>query len=51
MQLDDDARVFEKIVRLASPSDITSVYVAGKQVSGTWVDTGGPQFRSASRLT
>ena len=31
-ELDDEARVFEKIVRLASPSDITSVWVAGRQV-------------------
>jgi guanine deaminase len=34
-ELDDEARVFEKIVRLASPSDITRVWVAGRQVSGT----------------
>jgi guanine deaminase len=50
-EVDDDARVFEKIVRLASPADITSVYVAGKQVSGTHVDAAGPQFRSASSHT
>jgi guanine deaminase len=34
-EVDDEARVFEKIVRLASPSDLTSVWVAGRQVSGT----------------
>ena len=32
-ELDDEARVFEKIVRLTSPTDITSVWVAGRQVS------------------
>lgn len=32
-EVDDDARIFEKIVRLASPSDITSVWVAGRQVN------------------
>jgi guanine deaminase len=36
-ELDDEARVFEKIVRLASPSDITAVWVAGRQVSGTTI--------------
>ena len=36
-EVDDDARVFEKIVRLASPNDITSVWVAGRQVSGSLV--------------
>ncbi len=35
IELDDDARVFEKIVRLASPTDITSVWVSGQQVSGS----------------
>jgi len=30
--IDDDARAFEKIVRLATPSDITAVFVAGTQV-------------------
>jgi guanine deaminase len=34
-EVDDDARIFEKIVRLASPDDITSVWVAGRQVSGS----------------
>jgi guanine deaminase len=33
-ELDDEARIFEKIVRLASPTDLTSVWVAGQQVSG-----------------
>jgi guanine deaminase len=30
---DDHARLFEKIVRLAGPSDITHVWVAGREVS------------------
>ena len=30
--LDDETRLFEKIVRLASPADITRVWVGGKQV-------------------
>jgi guanine deaminase len=30
---DDHDRLFEKIVRLAGPSDITRVWVAGRQVS------------------
>ena len=34
-EVDDEARVFEKIVRLASPSDITSVWVSGRLVSGS----------------
>jgi guanine deaminase len=33
-EVDDDARTFEKIVRLAGPSDITSVWVAGRRVRG-----------------
>ncbi len=37
-ELDDDPRIFEKIVRLASPSDITSVWVSGQKVSGTALD-------------
>ena len=32
--IDDEARLFEKIVRLAGPSDITSVWVAGRRVAG-----------------
>lgn len=32
---DDEARVFEKIVRLAGPGDITDVWVAGRRVAGT----------------
>jgi guanine deaminase len=31
--IDDEARVFEKIVRLAGPSDISSVWVHGRLVS------------------
>jgi guanine deaminase len=30
--LDDDTRILEKIVNLASPSDITHVWVEGKRV-------------------
>lgn len=33
-EIDDDARTFEKIVRLAGPADITSVWVAGRRVRG-----------------
>ncbi|MGK0312052.1 MAG: guanine deaminase, partial [Ilumatobacter sp.] len=33
--LDDDARTFEKIVRLATPADITDVWVAGRRVAGS----------------
>jgi guanine deaminase len=32
--LDNETRVFEKIVRLAGPADITKVWVGGKQVVG-----------------
>jgi guanine deaminase len=32
--VDDDERSFEKIVRLATPADITDVWVAGRRVSG-----------------
>ena len=31
--LDDEARIFEKIVRLATPEEISSVWVAGRRVS------------------
>ncbi len=37
-EIDDDARRFEKIVRLATPQDIEKVWVGGTQVAGT----GGP---------
>ncbi len=33
--IDDDDRTFEKIVRLATPADITDVWVAGRRVAGT----------------
>lgn len=33
-EIDTDERVFEKIVRLASPADITDVWVAGRRVAG-----------------
>lgn len=33
--IDDDARIFEKIVRLATPVDITDVWVSGRRVAGT----------------
>ena len=36
--LDDDARTFEKIVRLATPADITHVWVDGRHVAGTTSD-------------
>lgn len=32
--VDDDERSFEKIVRLATPADITDVWVAGRRDSG-----------------
>ena len=32
--IDDETRLFEKIVRLAAPADITSVWVAGRRVAG-----------------
>ena len=32
--IDNEARLFEKIVRLAGPTDITSVWVAGRRVAG-----------------
>ena len=32
--LDNETRMFEKIVRLAGPADITKVWVGGKQVAG-----------------
>ena len=32
--IDDEPRLFEKIVRLAGPSDINAVWVAGRQCSG-----------------
>jgi guanine deaminase len=32
--IDDETRLFEKIVRLAGPADITSVWVAGRRVAG-----------------
>jgi len=34
-EVDRNDRIFEKIVRLASPSDITNVWVAGRRVAGT----------------
>jgi len=33
-QIDSDERVFEKVVRLATPADITDVWVAGHRVAG-----------------
>lgn len=33
-EIDDDARVFEKIVRLAGPAEISDVWVAGRRVTG-----------------
>lgn len=33
--IDDDERTFEKIVRLATPADITDVWVAGERVAGS----------------
>lgn len=33
-EVDSDERLFEKIVRLASPPDITQVWVAGRSVAG-----------------
>jgi len=32
--IDNEERLFEKIVRLAAPSDITSAWVAGRRVAG-----------------
>lgn len=32
--VDDDARIFEKLVRLAGPTEITDVWVAGRHVVG-----------------
>ena len=32
--IDDEERLFEKIVRLAGPADITDVWVAGRRVAG-----------------
>jgi guanine deaminase len=34
-EVDDDARIFEKIVRLTTPADIEKVWVAGRHVAGT----------------
>lgn len=34
-EVDDEARLFEKIVRLAGPSEITHVWVAGREVAGS----------------
>ena len=33
--IDNDERLFEKIVRLAGPSDITAVWVSGRTVHST----------------
>lgn len=33
--IDDEARIFEKIVRLAGPADIGTVWVSGRPVSGS----------------
>lgn len=33
-EVDDDRRIFDKIVRLAGPADITDVWVAGRRVAG-----------------
>ena len=33
--VDTEERIFEKIVRLASPADISQVFVAGRQVAGS----------------
>jgi len=33
--IDDNERVFEKIIRLGSPADIADVWVAGRRVAGT----------------
>jgi len=32
--IDDEERLFEKIVRLSGPADITDVWVAGRRVAG-----------------
>ena len=34
-EIDDTARSFEKVVRLATPADITDVYVDGRRTAGT----------------
>ena len=34
-EVDDSERVFEKIVRLASPADISDVWVSGRRVAGS----------------
>jgi guanine deaminase len=34
-EVDDEARLFEKIVRLAGPSEIARVWVAGREVAGS----------------
>ncbi len=34
-EVDDDTRVFEKVVRLATPTDISDVFVSGRRVSGS----------------
>jgi hypothetical protein len=33
--VDDDTRMFEKIVRLTTPRDITNVWVDGRRVAGS----------------
>jgi guanine deaminase len=33
-EVDDEARLFEKIVRVAASSDITNVWVDGRRVAG-----------------
>lgn len=37
--VDDDARTFEKIVRLTNPADITDVWVDGRRVAGSSVES------------
>ena len=39
--IDSDQRIFEKIIRLGSPSDISAVYVQGRQVVGNERRTDG----------
>ncbi|MEM9514713.1 MAG: amidohydrolase family protein [Actinomycetota bacterium] len=34
-EIDDDARVFEKVIRLAGADDITDVWVGGRRVAGS----------------
>ena len=34
-EVDDDTRVFEKVVRLATPTDISDVFASGRRVSGS----------------